>query len=95
MGRQNPGRVEKKVTSGVLKRRRSTGRDAQGAEKSPSQQFFRPFGAKSFSHSTHGSPWALILRRFAAVFDLGLPQRSTAAPPKIRIDQEQSFSVGY
>jgi hypothetical protein len=55
MGRQNLGRVEEKVTSGVLKRRKSTGLDAQGAEKSPSQQFFRPIGAKSFYHPTHGS----------------------------------------
>ena len=48
MGRQNLGRVEEKVTSGVLKRRRSTGRDAQGLKSLRRNSSFGPSGLNRF-----------------------------------------------
>src|SRR6266446_4410433 len=48
MGRQNLGRVEEKVTSEVPKRRRSTGRDAQGLKSLRRNRSFAPSGLNRF-----------------------------------------------
>ena len=61
MGTQSPRRVDERVISRLLRCRRSTGPHPQGLKSLCRNFFFRPFGAKSFYHSTHGSRRGLYL----------------------------------
>ncbi len=53
MGTQSPRRVDERVISRLLKPKKHRA-GPSGAQESLSHLFFRPFGAKSFLHSTHG-----------------------------------------